>query len=631
MPAGYGFTAEPEMWVPMALPLKMHQDRGNHNAVAIGRLRPGTGVAAATAELRAICHRLAEQHADSNQGWSARLVPITEQMVSNVRPALLVLWAAVGFVLLIACANVANLLLARAAARHREIAVRTAVGAGRGRLVRQLLTESGLLAAAGGALGVVLAWGGLRLCAALVLPALTGAAVVTLDGRVLAFTAALGVAASVLAGLVPALQMSRPDLAAALREGARSGTATGASRRTRGLLVVAEVALAALLLIGAGLLLRSFVRVLAVDPGFRTARLLTFDLDLPPDRMPAAERLRFFTRVIDRLRALPGAVDAAAVSELPLSGTENIGTIAPGGRQLDKPTDYVVTDRRLILGDYLATMGIRLRDGRLLGPADSAGRQRVAVIDGAMARAAWPGEEPLGKRLRGGKAEPTLAEDPDNPWFTVVGLVASVRHSGLSQETRPQLYLPLVQLPAAQMPRQMSFVVRAAGDPRTLAAAVRAAVHEVDRDTPVSALRTLDQVVADSVASRRFNLLLLALFAGLALALSAVGIYGLTSYAVVQRTRELGLRMALGALPSGLVRLLLAEVGALAGAGLLVGLAAALALTRVMASLLFGVGSTDPVTFAGVGVGLALIALVAAWVPGRRATLLDPMVALRAD
>ena len=635
MPAGYGFAGGPDAWVPLALPAAQSSERGGHNAVVIGRLRPGVGLVAAEKELRAVCDRLGVAFADQDKGWSAHLVPLTEQMVGNVRTALLVLWAAVSGVLLIACANVANLLLARAASRHREIAVRTAIGAGRGRLVAQLLAETVVLAFAGGALGVGLAAAGLRLLAAVVPPGVAGAATYSLDLRVLAFTVVLCLATSVLAGLVPALQMTRPNLAEVLREGGRGGAGTQRSRRTRGVLVVAEVALAVVLLVGAGLLLRSFVRLLDVDPGFRTAHLLSFEIDLPPDRVPPVQRALLYERVADRLGTMPGVVGASGISDLPLGGDEDINGYEIEGHVIVRQSDYLEADARAVLPAYVDVMGIPLRRGRLLGRGDAAGTPPVAVIDDVMARTAWPGQEALGRRFRSASATPSVKDDPKNPWVTVVGVVGSVRHSGLDAEPRSQVYRPVSQLlglgTGRLVPISMTFVARGGGDPRRLAAAARRAVHEVDPDRPIGKLRTLDEVVAQSVAARRFNLLLLALFAGLALALAAVGIYGVTSYAVVQRTRELGLRMALGAQRGSVLRLLVREAAALAGLGLLLGLAAALALTRVMASLLYGIGSTDPLTFAAVALGLLAVALLAAYVPGRRATELDPMDALRAD
>ncbi|HZF10684.1 MAG TPA: ABC transporter permease [Thermoanaerobaculia bacterium] len=623
MPAGYGFAAAPDAWVPAAFAEKDRQNRGSHNGMAIGRLKPGIGLTAAQAELRALCQRFGQTYPDSDKGWSARLIPITEQMVGDVRPALLILWGAVGFVLLIACANVANLLLARAASRQKEIAVRTAIGAGRGRLLAQLLTESVLLALLGGVLGVALAAAGLAAFSAFVPASVAGAAKsLSLDVRVLAFTAALCLLVSLLAGLVPALQMTRPDLAQTLREGTRAGAGGVGSRRIRSVLVVAEVALAVLLLVGAGLLLRSFSRLLAVDPGFRTARILSFRIELPPDRYSAPQRALFFDRLLDRLKGLPGLVAAGAVSEVPMSGTEDIDGFIVEGRPAPKPGEMTVADSRQATPGYFETMGIPLRRGRFFHAGDVDGKQRVAIVDDVMARTGWPDQEAVGKRFRMGDFN-----DKNDRWITVIGVVGSVRHSGLHADPRPQLYRVEAQAPSPQM----YVVARTTGDPRSLVAAATAAVHAVDRDQPLSQVRTLEQVVAESLAARRFNLLLLGLFAGLALALSAVGIYGVTAYSVTQRTREMGLRMALGAQPSGVLRLVVGEAGALVGLGVLVGLAAAFALTRVMASLLYGVGTTDPGTFAAVAVGLTGVALAAAYVPGRKATRVDPLTALRAE
>ncbi len=631
MPAGFGFAGDPDAWIPLGLTAEQRQNRGGHSAIAFGRLRPGVGIAGAEKELRALCGRLSREHADTETGWSAYLSPLGEELVSNIRPALLVLWAAVGCVLLIACANVANLLLARAASRHKEIAVRTAIGASRGRLVRQLLTECGLLALGGGILGVGLAAVGLRVFGALVPAGLAGAATYTLDLGVLAWTAGLCFVATLLAGLVPALQMSRPDLAEALREGTRAGAGGVGSRRTRGALVMAEVALAVVLLIGAGLLLRSFERILDVDPGFRTAQVLSFQLDQARDQRPGPQLERFFERMNARLQSLPGVVAAGAVSNLPLGGDDDINGYNLEGRPMANPNDFVVADDREILPGYFETMGIPLKRGRYLGASDTASAPKVAVINDAMARTYWPDQDAIGKRFRSAAPEKSQAEDPKNPWVTIVGVVGSVRHSSLNADPRPQVYKPAAQVTEHMVPSEFDFVLRTGGDPAALTTAVRRAVHELDPDAAVSRIRTLDQVVASSVAPRRFNLLLLGLFAGLALALAAVGIYGITSYAVVQRTRELGLRLALGARPSALLRLLLVEALWLAAAGLIAGLAAALVLTRVLTSLLYGVGSTDPLTFAAVSLGLLLIALLSAWVPGRRATQLDPMIALRAD
>ncbi len=652
MPAFYGFAAEPDAWLPLAPSADLQQDRATRIGVAIGRLRPGVGIAAAQAELAAICRRLEQLH-PRVKGWSTRLAPLTEQMVGDLRPGLLMLWSAVGGVLLIACANVANLLLVRAAGRRHEIAVRTALGAGRGKLVAHLLLESGLLSLAGGILGIALAGGGLRLFAALPrllsggadllgaggasglagLGCLAGVASggIGLDARVLAFTAALCIAASLVAGLAPMLQTARPDLAQLLRGGGRSGTGTIGSRRTRNGLVVAEVALAMMLLIGAGLLLRSLVRLLGVDPGFRAAGVLSFEIDRPEDPMRQAPRLALvFERLADRLRALPGAAAVGGISQLPLAGVESKAGVYIEGRPVpEKPEDVLFADSQEILPGYFETMGIPLRCGRLLDAGDTAGKPLVAVVDEVMARTFWPGGDALGKRFRRA-TNARRRDDPANPWYTVVGIVGTVRLA-LGSEPGPTMYRTAPQLLPALAAPTMVFVVRTRTDPAAMTAAVRAAVREVDPGQPVTKVRTMQQVVADSVSRRRFSLMLLGLFAALALALSAVGIYGVISYSVAQRTRELALRVALGARPLGVLGLLLAEAGTLAGAGVLLGAAGALALGRLISSLLYGVGAADPLTFATVAAGLVLVALAAAWPPGRRATEVDPITALRGE
>jgi putative ABC transport system permease protein len=668
MPAFYGFAAEPDAWLPLALSAEQRQDRATRIGVAIGRLRPGVGIAAAEAELAAICRRLERLH-PRVKGWTARLVPLTEQMVGDLRPGLLMLWAAVGCVLLIACANVANLLLVRAAGRRREIAVRTALGAGRGRLLAHLLLESGLLSLAGGVLGTALAAGGLRLFAAFPrlfsggadllgaagaggatgasapaglsgvgdlagLAGLAGAArggIVGLDARVLAFTAALCIAASLAAGLAPMLQTARPDLAQLLRGGDRAGTGTVGSRRTRNGLVVAEVALAMMLLIGAGLLLRSLVRLLGVDPGFRAAGVLSFEIDRPEDPARQAPRLALvFERLADRLRALPGAAAVGGISQLPLAGVEAKAGVYIEGRPVpEKPEDVLFADSQEVVPGYFETMGIPLRCGRLLDAGDTAGKPLVAVVDEVMAHTFWPGGDALGKRFRRA-TNARRRDDPSNPWYTVVGIVGTVRRA-LGSEPGPTMYRTASQLLPALAQPTMVFVVRTRAAPVAMAAAVRTAVREVDPGQPITKLRTMEQVVADSVTRRRFSLMLLGLFAVLALVLSAVGIYGVISYSVAQRTRELALRVALGARPAGVLGLVLREAGALAGAGVLLGIAGALALGRLISSLLYGVGAADPLTFATVAAGLVLVALAAAWPPGRRATEVDPIAALRGE
>jgi putative ABC transport system permease protein len=621
MPSGFAFAAEPDLWFPMLLTPEERQTRDNHDSVALARLKPGISRAAANAEMRALAARLAQQYPDTDQGWTVRVEPLPEQLTGAVRPALLLLSAAVALVLLIACVNVANLLLAQAASRQKEVAVRTALGASRGRMVRQLLTESLLLALAGGAFGTLLAFWSLRALASLI-PAGVRVGSLGLDGRVLAFTFVLALAAGALAGLAPALQMTHSDLASTLRDGTRAGSVTSRGRRTLRALVVAETAMAVLLAVGAGLLLRSFARLTAVDPGFRPRGVLTAQVTLAGSRYPTARVAAFYVAALERVRALPGVEAAGAVSSLPMSGNESIGGFLVKGMPRPEPGRSPNADRRSATPGYFEALGIPLLRGRLFRDGDAADGQRVAVIDETLARTYWPGTDPLGKRIRRGDFD-----DPQPKWITVVGVVGNVRNSGLHVEPRPQLYLPETQLTAPVM----SLAVRTQGDPRRLAAAARAAVHAVDPDQAVSEVMTMDEMVDRSLAGRRFNLVLLSLFAGLALVLSAVGIYGVISYSVAQRTREMGLRMALGAQRRTVLALVVREAGALTLGGLAAGLVLSLAATRVMASLLFGVGATDPLTLAVVSCGLALVSLAAASVPGQRATRVDPMVALRSD
>jgi putative ABC transport system permease protein len=628
LPSFYGFAAEPDAWVPLALSPEQRQDRATRVGVAIGRLRPGVGLPAAQAELAALCRRIDQLH-PRVKGWSARLTLLAEQMVSDLRPRLLLLWGAVGFVLLIACANVANLLLVRAAARRREIAVRTALGAGRGRLAAQLLTECGLLCLLGGGLGVALAAAGLRAFAAFVPPAAAGAAAPGADARVLAFTAGLCMATCLLAGLAPALLATRPELALMLRSGARAGS--GASRRTRNTLVVAEMALALVLLVGAGLLLRSFIRLLHVEPGFRTAGVLTFQIYRPEDPARQAPQLaRLFERIGQRLRELPAAVAAGGISTLPLSGLEEkAGVYVEGWPVPQTPDEVRFAESQEVLPGTFEALGIPLLRGRLLDSRDTAGAPLAAVIDETMASTFWPGEDALGKRFRRATTR-RRGEDPQNPWYTVVGIVGNVRQS-LAEAPYPEMYRTAAQILPALATPYLVFVLRTRGDPGAMAAAARAAVRQVDPAQPITSVRTLEQAVARAFARPRFSLMLAALFGALALALSAVGIYGVTSYSVAQRTRELGLRVALGARPLGVLGLVMGEAARLAGLGILLGAAGALALNRAIVSLLFGVAPTDPLTFAAVAAGLLVIALAAAWPSGRRATEVDPVVALRGE
>ncbi|HVR08952.1 MAG TPA: ABC transporter permease [Thermoanaerobaculia bacterium] len=627
MPSYMGFASYPDIWLPRAHTAADKQDRGNRSDLMIGRLKPGVSRQAAQEELNALCRHLGEVHPKTDKDWSLRLVPITAQMTLGLRPILLILWLAVALVLAIACVNVASLQLARSAARQKEIALRTAIGAGRRRLVGQLLFESGLLSLIGGLLGVFLAWGFLRLCATTIPAGLAGAASFSLDLRALLFTLLLCVLTSLLVGLFPAVQMTRPDLAGTLREGTRAGGDTAYGRRTRAGLVVAEVAIAVSVLIGAGLLLRSFLSLMAVDPGFRVANVLTFKLNLPPDRAP--EQLSSFYSRLDRnLNSIPGVDSAALVSELPMAGADSITAVDLEGKPKPEPGKLLWVAGRTATPGYFATLGIRLDKGRLLLPGDTRDKAMVAVIDRAMANTYWPGEEVVGKRFK-------RKDTRDSPWITVVGLVANLRHSGLSSEPHPTLFMTPDQVTRFYMPAQMWGVVHTQGDPRAFSASVRGADYAVDRSQPISDVRPLQDVVNESIAKNRLGLLLLGALAVLALTLTIVGVYGITSYSVTQRTGEIGLRMALGAQRRQVLLRIVWDIGLLAALGIGLGMVLALAVTRVAASyisvVLYKVTVTDPLTFVGVAALLAAVALGAAYFPGRRATQVSPVVALRTE
>ncbi len=623
MPRGFGFAAQPEVWVPMALPPERRQNRGNRGQIAIGLLAPGVAIPAAQTEMNGIGDRVEKNFPESDKGWRPRVAPLPAELVGDVKPALLILLSAVGMVLLIACVNVANLLLAQASARQKEIAVRTALGAGRGRMVRQLLTESAMLAILGGGLGLLLAMWGLRASAVWIPQDIPVAGAISLDPRILGFTLAVTLLTGALAGLVPAFQMTRPDLAQSLRDGTRGGSSTARGGRTRGALVVVETAVAVLLVVGAGLLIRSFARLTAVDPGFRPQGVLALQVSLPSSKYSDDPRQAAFTNaLLEKLQALPGVESVGMVSNLPMSGEEEIEGLVIEGQPRPQPSEIPLGDFRQATPGYFKTLKIPLIRGRLLDERDAAKTPLVAVIDQTMARAYWPKVDPINRRFRFGGFG-----DSKEPWVTVVGIVGNVLHSGLHVDPRPQVYVPQAQNASGDQ----SFVLRTAGDPRRLIASARAAVFALDPDQPVARVRTMEEMIAESMAGRRFSMMLLGAFAGLALVLAAVGIYGITAYSVAQRTREMGLRMALGAQPGAVLGMVLKEAGLLAGVGLAAGLALALAATRVMASLLFGVPATDPTTFAAVAFALAVVSLAAAYVPGRRATRVDPMVALRAD
>ena len=607
-----------ELWTPLARDPAQAGRRNDFLFVA-GRLKPGVTLEQARADMEALTARLQQQYPNTNTGWSADLVPLHEQIVGGVRPALLVLLGAVGFVLLIACANVANLMLARAGARGREIAIRTALGAGRLRLVRQLLTESLLLAVLGGGAGLLLAvWGAAALAAASV-PGIPRLGDVQVDATVLAFAASLSVLTGILFGLVPALQAARPDVNESLKEGGRGGAGSLGRHRFRSALVVAEVALSLVLLIGAGLMIRSIHRLANLQTNFNRESLLTLQVTLPQARYPGdTERGLFYQQLLERVRALPGVTSATTLTPLPLTGGGNFWSFSMAGRP-DPPPGEVQDASIVFAGEQsVETLKIPLLQGRLYTDAEARNAEPVALINQSLAKRYFSEGGALGQRITFGDPQA-----PGSQWLTIVGVVADIRQEPVKQEVYPEVYV-------LQPRPTMALVLRTTlEDPVSLAPSVRGAVRELDRDLPVSNVRTMDEVLANVLAPRRYSMLLLSLFALVALVLAAVGIYGVMSYAVTQRRHEIGIRLALGAQRSDILRLVVRHGMLLAGVGLAIGLTGAFWLARSLSGLLAEVQATDPVTFFAVAVLLAGVALAACYLPARRAMRVDPMVALR--
>ena len=625
LPRGFAFSGPCDVWIPLSTSLPATADRGSHWLRVIARMRPGVARAQVDAELSAIAARLRERDPGIyGDRWQLVEQPLIDRLVGDARPALLVLLGAVAFVLLIACANVANLMLARATARRREMAVRSALGASPGRLMRQLLTESLLLSLVGAALGVLLALWGVDALLALAPDALPRASEVALDGRVLAFSLALALATGLAFGLVPALAASRPNLDG-LRDGARGASA--ARGRLKRALVVGELALSLTLLVGAGLMVRSFLELRAVDPGIAPEHVLTLRVGLPtPKGEPTADdRARWvawFARATARLRQLPGARAAAATDILPFDGNDSRYTFDIEGEPPRRVADLPHEEVREVTPGYFEALGIPLVRGRVPGDGDDAAAPRIVVVNQALARRYWPhGEDPVGRRIK-------LHGEGRSGWSTIVGVVGDVRGFGLDQPARPELFVPYAQLTDSA---GMAIVVRSDGDAAALAPSVRAALAEVDATQPIFDVQPMSALIASSLAQRRFALVLMLVFAGVALLLAAVGVYGVMSYSVAQRTQELGIRVALGASTANVLGLVVGDGLRLIAAGLVAGLGGALALTRLIASLLFSVSPTDPATFAVLALLLAAVALVAIVIPARRALRVDPMQALRSE
>jgi putative ABC transport system permease protein len=607
-----------EFWTPIDSATSYNTERGSNYLSVAARLKPNVTLAEAQSEMEAIAQRLEQQYPSNNTGRGIRLESMYEATVGNVRPALLVLLGAVGCVLLIACANVANLLLARANRRHREIAVRTALGATRGRIARQLLTESVLLAGMGGTLGLLIAAWGMDFLVALIPANLPRANEISLDWRVLLFTFGVSILTGLIFGLAPALVTSKIDLNESLKEGGRTGSEGARRNRVRNLLVVSEIAISLMLLIGAGLLIKSFERLRQVNPGFNPARVVSMSLALPDTKYKTQEQQsQFFQQLLARVSQLSGVESAGIIDPLPLSNNmwQNIFTIE--GHPPLELGDRLIAGARVTSPEYMRAMQIPLIRGRALTERDNKDAQKVMLINETLARRFFPGEDPLGKRA-------TVSLAPD---FTceIVGIVGDVKYRSLDAEAGPEFYVSYMQAP----PVSASLVIRTkTEETNAVIPAIRDVLAQLDPDQPIADVRTMNALIAESTESRRFNMLLLGIFAMMALVLAGVGIYGVMSYSVTQRSHEIGIRIALGAQSRDVFRLVVGHGMTLALIGIVLGVMGALAVTRIMASLLYGVSAIDPVVFACVPLLVAVIALLACYIPARKATKVDPLTAL---
>jgi predicted permease len=612
-----------QVWVPLAFPAEEAAARGSHFLEVIGRMKPGVSLPQARAEMETIAARLAQQYPEHNVRIGSVVNPLHEEIVGNMKPALLILLGAVAFVLLIACANVANLLLARAAVRHKEIALRLALGADRARLTKQLLVESVMLSMLGGVVGLALAFAGLQILTRFIPPDVAHADTITIDGKVLVFTLLIALVTGLVFGLAPASQASHFNLNDTLKEGGRDSGSGPRGKRLRSVLVIAEVAVSFILLIGAGLLINSFMHLRNLDPGFHADHLLTLNVDLSETKYPDnPRRVAFFDEVVRRVQALPGARSVAVAGNLPFTYNGDSMPIGVEGIPDPPPDQHPDVVYRAVGPGYFTTMGIPFVRGRDFNDQDSLEANPVVVVSEKTAKHYWPDSEPIGKRLKNGT---TTAE---GPWRTVIGVVKDVRQNDFIAEPKMQMYFTYRQL-RSLMPNAL--IVRTTVDPLSLATSVRNAIWAVDKDQTVANIDSMEHIVAGAVARQRFSMLLLAIFAGIALVLAAVGIYGVMSYSVAQQTREIGIRMALGAQRSDVLKMTVKQGLKLVGLGLIIGLAAAFILTRVMATLLFGISATDPLTFISISLILLAVAILASYIPALRATRVDPMIALRAQ
>jgi predicted permease len=613
MPASFQLPEEAELW-GMTLNGELATMRGRHFLRVMARLKPGVSLEQARANFSLIARQLEQQYPDTNQGYGVNVLTLRDQLAGDVRAALLVLFGAVGFVLLIACANVANLMLARAGARQ-EIAIRSAMGAGRLRLVRQLLTESMLLALLGGAGGLLLALWGVDW-----IPSTSAGMIraqdIGVDVRVLGFTPLVTLLTGIIFGFAPALSASSPNLNDTLKESARR--VTDSSGRMRNVLVVSELALALVLLVGAGLMIKSFARLQTVETGFDPSGVLTMQFSLSGVKYDEGEKVAaFYQQLVEQVESLPGVRAAGVISRLPMAGDRSTSGMTIEGRPAS-PGERPEVHFRIITPGYFRAMAIPLRAGRELTEQDDTESPPVVIINQTLARKYFSGEEAVGKRIK-------LGPNPNRPWISIVGVVGDARNFGLEAEALPEVYVPNLQSPS----ERMRLVVRAAVEPLSLVAAVKDVVRRLDKDLPFSQVATMEQLLAKSVGQRRLNMLLLGIFAAVALVLAAVGVYGVISYSVSQRTHEIGIRLALGAEQRDILGMVLAEGTRLTLMGLAAGLVAASGVTSLLRSLLLGVGARDPLTYAAAAVALGVVALAACYIPARRAMKVDPMVALR--
>jgi predicted permease len=622
MPAGFAFRdPKVRVWVSVAFSDERRASHSSHYLQAVARLKRGVSLAQATADLGVIANHLAEQYPDTNRHVGAFAVPLREDIVGNLRIAIFVLLGAVGFVLLIACANVANLLLARASGRQREMALRMSLGAGRGRIVRQLLTESILLAILAGGLGLVLTFWGAKFLSRFIPEGIPLGASSPIDARILVFTLVVSMGTGILFGIIPALRVTGTNLSEALKQaGARSGMGVS-GRRTRDVLVVVEVALAMILLTGASLMIESFSKLQRINLGFRAENVLSLRVPLPdPKYSELPKRTSFYDRVLERVDRLPGVVAAGFVTWIPLTNHGGSWGFVIEGRPAPGPGEISDANTRVVTKDYFRAMGVTLKAGRLFDERDRADAPMTAVVNETMARQFWPGENPIGHRIKLG------GFDTKRPWATVIGITGDMHQTGIGVAARPEMYYSYAQEDVFQ-PEYMA--VRTTGDPAPLANAIREQIWAEDKDQPVTDVMAMQTIVDEELSPRQIQARLLGIFAAIALVLASLGIYGVLSYAVTQRTQEIGVRIALGAQQRDVLKMVLGQGLAMTLVGVAFGIGGALALARVLSTLFYGVNATDPLTFAAVAVVLTCVALIACYVPARRAMRVDPMVALR--